>query len=125
MQPACCVLHGTTTLTGFQVARQPKEPQLAVEVQGKACGGCHGKWFHGTVGAPELNIFHVQHQVDFQELEELGTTPAPICLKCWGCRECSFQRRRLTPTEQEVVARVEKGMKVDSLAGIITASYPC
>ena len=62
--------------------------------------------------------------VDFQQLEELGTTPAPVCLRCRGCRDCTFRRRRLTPSEQEVVARVEKGMKIDSVAGIITAEYP-
>ena len=73
---------------------------------------------------PELNVFHLQNQPDFQSLEELGTTPFPVCLKCRGCRDCTFRRRRLSPSEQEVVARVERGMKVDSVAGFITASYP-
>ena len=45
-------------------------------------------------------------------------------IKCQGCRDCTFRRRQLSPSEQEVVARVEREMKVDSVAGFITASYP-
>ena len=35
-----------------------------------------------------------------------------------------FRRKKLTPEEQEVVSRVEREMKVDSVTGVITASYP-
>ena len=70
------------------------------------------------------HVFHLQGMREFHELEELGTTPPPVCLRCKGCRECTFRRRRLSPAEQEVVARVEREMKVDSISGVITASYP-
>ena len=72
----------------------------------------------------EAQLYHIQGPHDFQELNELGTTPPPVCLKCRGCRECTFRRRRLTPEEQDVVARVESEMKVDSVSGVITAAYP-
>ena len=71
-----------------------------------------------------LQVFHVHQGQDFHELDELGTAPPPVCLKCKGCRECTFRRRRLTPQEQEVVNRVEREMKVDTITGTITASYP-
>ena len=71
-----------------------------------------------------LQVFHVRIAPEFHELDELGTTPPPVCLKCKGCRECTFRRRRLTPEEQEVVSRVEREMKVDTITGTITASYP-
>ena len=70
------------------------------------------------------HVFHLQSVKEFHELEELGTAPPPVCLRCKGCRECTFRRRRLSPAEQEVVSRVEKEMKVDSISGVITASYP-
>ena len=35
-----------------------------------------------------------------------------------------FVRWRLTPDEQEVISWVESEMKIDSISGIITASYP-
>ena len=70
------------------------------------------------------SVFHIAQHREFQELEELGTAPPPVCLKCRGCRDCTFRRRRLSPEEQEVVSRVEKEMQVDSVSGIITAKYP-
>ena len=72
----------------------------------------------------EMNVFHLQSYPEFHELDELGTAPPPVCLRCKGCRECTFRRKRLTPEEQEVVTRVEKEMKVDSITGIVTAAYP-
>ena len=72
----------------------------------------------------EMRVYHIQSQQEFQELDELGTAPPPVCLKCKGCRDCTFRRRKLTPDEQEVVSRVEQEMKVDSLTGVITAKYP-
>ena len=77
---------------------------------------------HGQ--AAEFSTFHIQTAIDFQERDELGTKPTPVCMKCRGCRDCTFRHRRLTPAEQEVVAKVERGMEVDSVAGIITATYP-
>ena len=77
---------------------------------------------HGA--ADEGRAYHIQSPPDFQELNELGTAPPPVCLKCRGCRECTFRQRRLTPEEQDVVARVEAEMKVDSVSGVITAGYP-
>ena len=35
----------------FPGGKTTKEPQCSVEVQGKACGGRHGKWFHGSASA--------------------------------------------------------------------------
>ena len=72
----------------------------------------------------EVRVYHIQSRREFHELDELGTAPPPVCLKCKGCKECTFRRRRLTPDEQEVVARVENEMKVDTLTGTITAQYP-
>ena len=72
----------------------------------------------------EFRVYHIQAPQDFQELNELGTAPPPVCLRCRGCRDCTFRRRRLSPEEQEVVARVETEMKVDSVSGVITACYP-
>ena len=43
---------------------------------------------------PEFQIFHVSSEfrssLEFHELEELGTTPAPVCPQCTGCRDCTF-----------------------------------
>ena len=71
-----------------------------------------------------LQVYHIRSSSEFCELDELGTAPPPVCLKCKGCRECTFRRRRLTPEEQEVVSRVEREMRVDTISGTITASYP-
>ena len=60
----------------------------------------------------------------FMEAEELGTTPAPACSSCKGCKECSFRRKVLTTKEAEVVARIEREMERDPETGVITASYP-
>ena len=72
----------------------------------------------------ELRVFHMRSLQEFQELDELGTTPHPVCLKCQGCRDCTFRRKRLTAEEQAVVTRVEQEMRVDNVTGTITASYP-
>ena len=72
----------------------------------------------------EFQVFHLQSREEFHELDELGTAPPPVCLKCRGCRDCTFRRKRLTPEEQEVVTRVEREMHVDTLTGTITAKYP-
>ena len=77
-----------------------------------------------TDPSTELRVYHLQGRQEFHELDELGTTPPPVCLKCRGCRDCTFRRRRLTPEEQEVVARVEREMHIDSITGTITAQYP-
>ena len=72
----------------------------------------------------ELRVFHLREFTEFQELNELGTSPPPVCLKCLGCRDCTFRRKRLSPEDQEVVMRVEREMNVDSVTGRITAAYP-
>ena len=72
----------------------------------------------------EAQVYHIGQSYEFQELEELGVSPPPVCLKCKGCRDCTFRRRRLSPEEQEVVMRVEREMRVDSISGTITAQYP-
>ena len=72
----------------------------------------------------ELGVFHLQELTEFHELNELGTSPPPVCLKCRGCRDCTFRRKRLSPEDQEVVMRVEREMQVDSVSGKITAVYP-
>ena len=71
-------------------------------------------------------IFHVSatHATEFQELNELGTTPAPACSRCQGCPDCTFRRKRLSQEDQEVVARVEASMKVDDISGTISCVYP-
>ena len=73
---------------------------------------------------PEYQLYHIQGRHEFQELDELGAAPPPVCLKCRGCRDCTFRRRRLSPEEQAVVTRVEQEMKVDTISGTITAKYP-
>ena len=70
------------------------------------------------------HVYHIGQGYEFQELEELGVSPPPVCLKCKGCRDCTFRPRRLSPEDQEVVMRVEREMKVDSISGTITAQYP-
>ena len=72
----------------------------------------------------DAHVFHIGQGHEFQELEELGVAPPPVCLRCKGCRDCTFRRRRLSPEDQEVVMRVEREMKVDSISGVITAQYP-
>ena len=72
----------------------------------------------------EVQVYHIRGRQVFHELDELGTAPPPVCLKCRGCRDCTFRRKRLTPEEQAVVSRVEQEMRVDSITGTITASYP-
>merc|ERR1712218_660548 len=63
-------------------------------------------------------------QMGFMEAEELGTTPAPACSSCKGCKECTFRRRVLTTHEAEGVARIESEMTRDPADGTTTASYP-
>ena len=72
----------------------------------------------------ELRVYHIQSHQEFHELDELGMTPPPVCLKCKGCRDCTFRRKRLTPEEQAVVSRVEQEMRMDDVTGTIMASYP-
>ena len=72
----------------------------------------------------DANVFHMASYPEFSELQELGSSPPPVCLKCKGCRDCTFRRKRLSPEEQEVVMRVEREMRVDSITGQITAAYP-
>ena len=80
-------------------------------------GRCHVRG-----GAGSVSTF--KSSPSFTELNELGTSPPPVCLKCRGCRDCTFRRKRLSPEDQEVVMRVEREMKVDSVSGKITAAYP-
>ena len=79
-----------------------------------------------AVASPEevLSVFHLQEFREFQELNELGMSPPPVCLKCQGCRDYTFRRKRLSPEDQDVVMRVEREMSVDSVTGRITAAYP-
>ena len=72
------------------------------------------------------HAFHVSmvRATEFQELNELGTTPAPACSKCAGCADCLFRRKKLSKEEQEVVARVEATMKVDDITRVISCVYP-
>ena len=57
---------------------------------------------------PVFGLYHIQGRQEFRELDELGAAPPPVCVKCRGCRDCTFRRRRLTPEEQAVVTRVEQ-----------------
>ena len=60
----------------------------------------------------------------FMEAEELGTTPAPACSSCRGCKECSFRRKVLTTEDAGLLARIEREMERNPETGVITASYP-
>jgi hypothetical protein len=51
-------------------------------------------------------------RLDFQEAEELGCRPAPLCSSCKGCSACSFRQRSFTKEEQEVLDRVNREMIV-------------
>ena len=66
-------------------------------------------------------VFHVVtshgHAAEFHELAELGTTPVPACVKCAGCTDCTFRRKRLSREDQEVVSRIEASLKVDEVTG--------
>ena len=55
------------------------------------------------------HLYHIQSVREFHELDELGTTPPPVCLRCKGCRDCTFRRRRLTAEEQDVVRGGDRG----------------
>ena len=75
-----------------------------------------------------FQVFHVStgqgYGQEFSELNELGTTPAPVCGRCMGCEDCTFRRKRLSPEDQEVVARIEASMEINELTGIISGEYP-
>ena len=73
-------------------------------------------------------VFHIassiKHSLEFSELNELGTTPAPVCGKCIGCEDCTFRRKRLSPDDQAVASRIEASMEIDEVSGIIMGKYP-
>ena len=50
--------------------------------------------------------------------------PAPACTRCIGCEDCTFRRKRLSPEDQEVVARIEASMEIDEMTGTISGKYP-
>ena len=82
-----------------------------------------------TESPPNLyQSFHIasslQHNLEFAELNELGTTPAPVCGRCVGCEDCTFRRKRLSPDDQAVVSRIEASMEIDEITGIIYGKYP-
>ena len=74
------------------------------------------------------NVFHIASALtpgdEFSELNELGTSPAPVCRRCVGCKDCTFRRKRLSPEDQAVVARIEASMEVDEITGVIRGKYP-
>ena len=74
------------------------------------------------------NVFHIASALtpgaEFSELNELGTSPAPVCGRCAGCEDCTFRRKRLSPDDQAVVARMEASMEVDGITGVISGRYP-
>ena len=77
---------------------------------------------------PEGHAFFLSAQpaplLGFQEAEDLGCTPAPLCESCKGCRDCSLQRRTLTPQEAEIVSRVEREMVLDKDQSTLHCQYP-
>ena len=83
-----------------------------------------------AVNAPpdKFHIFHTSTELnpaaEFTKLNELGSTPAPVCTQCAGCDNCTFRQKRLSPADQEVVARIEAEMKIYLVTGIITGRYP-
>ena len=82
-----------------------------------------------TADPPErFQVFHISSGLgyghEFSELNELGTTRAPVCGRCAGCEDCTFRRKRLSPEDQEVVSRIEASMKIDEVTGIISGEYP-
>ena len=81
-----------------------------------------------SVPPHSFQVFHISTVInpvtEFTELNELGTTPAPVCTKCAGCDDCTFRRKRLSPADQEIVARIESEMQIDPITGIITRHYP-
>ena len=84
---------------------------------------------NSDVGEPEFHqVFHMANvqgpAAEFQELNELGVTPAPACQRCVGCVDCTFRRNKLCREDQAVVARIEETMKVDPNSGIISCKYP-
>ena len=107
------------SLRGSHPALRHSGPRLSPSLSATAYAMRHAE------EDPEmLRVFHVRREPEFHELDELGTAPPPVCMKCKGCRDCTFRRRRLTPQEQEVVTRVEREMQVDTITGTITAKYP-
>ena len=60
----------------------------------------------------------------FREMKELGSVPAPACLRCQGCRDCMFRRRRLNKEEQAVVSWLGSEMEIDPETEIISVQYP-
>ena len=74
-----------------------------------------GRVLHLSVPGPLLQ---------FHEVEELGSTPDPVCSACAGCKDCTNRRRKLTEEEQEVLRRLEEGLSVDPDSGKIEATYP-
>ena len=61
---------------------------------------------------------------EFQELNELGTMPAPACIKYSSCADCTFRRKRLSREDQAVVSRIGETRQVDQVSGTISCKYP-
>ena len=112
------VIRGSHKLLRFPSTALP--PTLPVAAQAMS---------HATVRPPEqYQVFHIasslQPGLNFSELNELGTTPAPICGQCVGCKDCTFRRKRRSPDDQAVVSRIEASMEIDKVTGIIYGKYP-
>ena len=101
---------------GLRLSPTELPPQLSAEVYA----------YSQSLEQPpkHFNIFHLSTGPEFHELEELGMTPAPACTQCAGCKDCTFQRKRLSQEDQEIVARIESSMAIDDLTGTITGRYP-
>ena len=114
------------SLRGTHLALRHAGPKLSPSLSATAYTMRHAEEDPET-----LQVFHVRQEQEFHELDELGTAPPPVCMKCKGCRECTFRRRRLTPQEQEVMTRVEPSrhlpsyMRINCLGTLERGRGPC
>ena len=63
-------------------------------------------------------------KMGFQEAEEMGYSPPPMCQGCKECRECEGRRTKMSKEEREVFEQVEREMVLIPEEQILQGRYP-
>ena len=76
----------------------------------------------------QATVFNIQvsspQGVGFQEAEEMGYSPPPMCQGCKSCRVCEEKRTKISRDDRLVLERVEREMVLIPDKKILEAKYP-